>query len=165
MLTAEQKKKLISANTSLLLQLEEANAILAAREGEIDYLHTQLAEVTALRSKMDGQQEEIEKFHYLLYKKEEQAEGAIERETGLQQELAGLAGLNKKYNELLQDYAYLSSRFTDAQARLTALNERNFELEQVAGKIGELESILENSKIEREELKKKITTLELQKYI
>ena len=165
MLSEEQIKKLLSLNESLQIQLEDATRVLAAREKEIEFLQTELAETTALRSKMDGQQDEIENFHYLLYKKEQQASGAIERETGLQEELTELARLNNTYNELLQDYAYLSSQLTDAQVRLTALNERNFELQQVAGRIGEMESFLENCKIEREELKNKITRLVPQKYL
>jgi chromosome segregation ATPase len=165
MLSEEQIKKLLSLNESLQIQLEDVTRVLAARDKEIEFLQTELAEATALRSKMDGQQDEIENFHYLLYKKEQLASGAVERETGLQQELTELARLNNTYNELLQDYTYLSSRFTDAQARLTALNERNFELQQVAGRIGEMESSLENNKIEREELKNKPSPLELQKYL
>lgn len=165
MLSAEQIKKMISANKSLQIQLEDANAVLAVRDKEIEFLHNELAEATALRSKMEGWQEEIEGFQYLLYKKEQQAVGAVEREIGLQQELTELAGLNNTYNELLQDYAYLNSQLTDTQARLTALNERNFALQQIAGRIGEMESILENSIIEREELKNRITTLESLRYI
>ena len=165
MLSEEQIKKLLSLNESLQIQLEDATRVLAARDKEIEFLQNQMAEATALRSKMDGQQDEIENFHYLLYKKDQQASGAVERETGLQQELAELATLNNSYNQLLQDYAYLSSKFTNARALLTALNERNFELQQVAGRIGEMESFLENCKIEREELTNRITTLESQKYL
>lgn len=165
MLSQEQIKKLLSLNESLQIQLEDANRVLAARDKEIEFLQTQLAQTTELRSKMDGQQDEIENFHYLLYKKEKQASGAIERETLLQQELTEMSRLKNTCNQLLQEYADLNSRFTDAQARLTALNERNFELEQIAGKIGELQSILESSNIERDELKSRITTLDPVKYM
>jgi uncharacterized protein (DUF3084 family) len=76
-----------------------------------------------------------------------------------------MARLNKQYNELVQDYAYLSSRYNDVQAQLTALNERNFQLQQVAGRIGELESRLENTMLERDDLKNRVTALESQKYL
>lgn len=165
MLLEEQIKKLLSLNESLQIQLQDANTVLAARDKEIDFLQSQITEATALRSKMDGLQDEIENFHYLLYKKEQQASGAIERETGLQQELGELAAINNNYNQLLQDFAYLSSKFADAQDRLTALNERNIELEKVAGRIGELESVLHNSKIEWEELKKQAYYAGVAKYL
>ena len=165
MLPEEQIKKLVSLNKSLQIQLEDANTVLAAKSKQIEFFQNQMAEATTLRSERDEQKDEIENFNYILYKKEQQASGAIERETGLQQELTELARLNKTYNELLQNYTYLSSRFSDAQARLTVLNERNIELEQIAGKIGELESILENAKMEKEDLKNRITILESQKYL
>ena len=165
MLLEEQIKKLLSLNESLQIQLQDANTVLAARDKEIEFLQSQIREATALRSKMDGLQDEIENFHYLLYKKEQQASGAIERETGLQQELGELAAINNNYNQLLQDFAYLSSKFADAQDRLTALDERNIELEKVAGRIGELESVLHNSKIEWEELKKQAYYAGVAKYL
>lgn len=165
MLSAEQIKKLISVNESLQVQLEDINAILAAREEEIAFLHAALANATALRSEMDGQQDEIESFRYQLYKKDQQAEGAVDREISLQQELTEMARLNNKYNELLRDHADLSSRFTDVQDQVTVLLERNFQLQQIAGRIGELESRLENTLLERDDLKSRITILESQKYL
>ena len=165
MLTEDQIKKIISLNDSLQVQLEDANTVLAAREKEIDYLNSELAEATALRSRLDGQLGEIESFQNKLGIKQQQALGAEEREIELQQELTEMARLNKQYNELIQDYAYLQSQFKDIQAQLAALNERNFQLQQIAGRIGELESMLENTKMERDDLKTRLATLESQKYL
>lgn len=165
MLTEDQIKKIISLNDSLQVQLEDANTMLAAREKEIDYLNSELAEATALRSRLDGQLGEIESFQNKLGIKQQQALGAEEREIELQQELTEMARLNKQYNELIQDYAYLQSQFKDIQAQLAALNERNFQLQQIAGRIGELESMLENTKMERDDLKTRLAALESQKYL
>jgi chromosome segregation ATPase len=165
MLSEEQIKKIISANESLSVQLADANAMLTAREQEIDYLSAELAELTALRSKLDGQLDEIESMRNSLGAKQQAAKGAEEREIELQQELTGMAVLNKEYSELLQDYAYLQSQFKDIQARLTVLQERNLQLEQVAGRIGELESRLENSLLERDGLKERISELESQIFL
>ncbi len=165
MLSAEQIKKLISANDSLQVQLDEANRILAARELEIEFLGTELADSTALRSKLDGQLDEIESIQNRLDKKQQDAKGAEEREIGLHQELTEMAQLNKEYNELLQDYAYLRSQYKDILAQIAALNERNFELQQVAGRIGELESNLANALLERDDLKNRVATLESEKYL
>ncbi len=165
MLSEDQVKKIISINDSLQLQLNDANAMLAAREQEIDFLHGELAESTALRSKLDDHLEEIESIQNRLGEKQQAARGAEEREFVLHQELTEMARLNKDYNELIQDYAYLSSRFKDIQAQLTSLEERNFQLQQVANRIGELESRLENTVLERDDLKIRVTALESQKYL
>ncbi|MEP7237490.1 MAG: hypothetical protein ABI685_06490 [Ferruginibacter sp.] len=165
MLSEEQIKKLISANDSLQVQLDDANAILAAREQEIEYLGNELAEATELRSKLDGQQGEIESMQDRLGQKQQAEKGAEERELELQQELTEMAILNKQYNELIQDYAYLQSRFKDVQAQLAIQNERNFQLEQITRRIGELESSLENTQQERDDLKNRVSTLESQKQL
>jgi chromosome segregation ATPase len=165
MLSEEQIKKLISANDSLQVQLEDANAMLAAREQEIELLHNEIADATALRSRLDGQRDEIESIQNRLGEKQQAAKGAEERELELHQELTEMALLNKQYNELLQDYAYLQSRYNDIQEQLASQNERNAQLQQIASRIGELESILENTKLERDDLKSRVTTLESQKYL
>ena len=76
-----------------------------------------------------------------------------------------MALLNKQYNELVQDYAYLQSQYKDVLAQLTALQHHNLELEKVAGSMGELQSRLENSLLEKDVLKERINTLEAQKFI
>ena len=162
MLSAEQIKLLISANESLQVQLADANAMLTAREQEIDYLSAELAESVALRSKIDGQQDEIESIQNRLGEKQQASKGAAERELELQRELTEMAELNKEYGELLQDYAYLQSQFKDMLAEITALKESNLQLEQSVRRIGELQSLLENSVQERDSLKEQIAKLEAQ---
>jgi chromosome segregation ATPase len=164
-LSDEQIRKIVSANESLQVQLEDANAMLAAREQEIDYLSTELAESTALRSKLDGQLDEIESIQNRLGEKQMAAKGAREREFELHQELTEMAILNKKYNELIQDYAYLQSQFKDIKAQLTALQERNFQLDQTARQLAETQSLLENSLLEIDSLKYRINILEAQKFL
>jgi chromosome segregation ATPase len=165
MLTEEQIKKMISVNESLQVQLEDLNAILLEREKEIDTLKKEHAETTALRSKLDGQLNEIESIQNLLGEKQKKVLGAQEREIELHQELTEAARLQQKYNDLVQQYAYLNTQFTDIHAQLAEVNERNLQLQQIAGKIGELESKLEMASTERDELKNRLTVLESQKYL
>ncbi|MBL7701478.1 MAG: hypothetical protein JNM14_04470 [Ferruginibacter sp.] len=165
MLSEEQIKKLVSANESLQVQLADANAMLAARKEEIDFLSTELAESTALRSKLDGQLAEIDSMQAQIDKKQQAAKGAEERELELHQELTEMAQLNKKYSELIQDYAYLQSQYKDILNQFTILQQRNAQLEAIAGSMGELQSRLDNSLLERETLKEKINKLEAQKLI
>ncbi len=165
MLSEEQIKKIISANESLQLQLDDAHAMLAARQEEIDFLNTELSESTSLRSKLDGQLAQIESIETQLGEKQQAAQGAAEREFELHQELIGMALLNRQYQELLQDYAYLQSQYKDVLAQLTALQHNHLQLEKAAGSIGELQSRLQNSLLERDVLKERITVLEAQKFI
>jgi chromosome segregation ATPase len=165
MLSEEQIKKIVSANESLQVQLEDANRMLAAREEEIEFLNAELAESTALRSKLDGQQAQIDSIQNQLGQKQQAAKGAEEREFELHQELTGMALLNKQYNELIQDYAYLQSQYKDILAQLTTLQDNNLQLEKATGSIGELQSRLENSLLERDVLKERISLLEAQKFL
>jgi chromosome segregation ATPase len=165
MLSAEQIKQIISANESLRVQLADANAMLAAREEEIEFLAAELADSVALRSKIDGQQDEIESIRNRLGEKQQASKGAEEREEELQRELTEMAALNKDYGELLQDYAYLQSQFKDIQGQLTAMKAGSLQLEQYARRMGELESMLQNSVLERDSLKERIRVLESQNYL
>ena len=165
MLSAEQIKQLISANQSLQVQLADANAILKAREQEIKFLGEELTEYASLRSKIDGQQDEIESIRNRLGEKQQASRGAEERELELQRELTDMAVLNKEYGELLQDYASLQSQFKDIYAQLIAMNAATLQLEQYARRIGELESLLENSALERDGLKERIRVLESKNYL
>lgn len=166
MFTEVQFKRLLSQNESLQIQLDEVNSVLAARDKQIESLQKQLAEAKELRSKIDGQQEEIENFHYLLYTKEKQASGELKRETGLRQDdLDELAILKNKYKQLLQQYTNLTSRFTEAEEQITILTAEHFDLEKTAAKIGQLQSIIENSRLEREALKKKLLAQVPQQYL
>lgn len=165
MLSAEQIKQIISANESLRVQLADANAMLAAREVEIEFLAAELADSAALRSKIDGQQDEIETIRNRLGERQKASKGAEEREEELQRELTEMAELNKNYSELLQDYACLQSQFKDIQSQLTIIKAGSLQLEQYARRMGELESMLQNSVLERDSLKERIRVLESQNYL
>jgi len=165
MLSEDQIKKIVSANESLQIQLADANAMLISRKEEIDFLSAELSESTALRSKLDGQLAQIDSMQNQLGEKKQAAKGAEEREFELHQELTGMALLNKQYSELMQDYAYLQSQFKDILAQFTILQQRNAQLEQAAGSIGELQSRLDNSLLERDVLKERVNQLETQKML
>ncbi len=165
MLSEEQIKKIISANESLQVQLADANAMLAAREQEIDFLNTELQEAVALRSQLDGQQSEIESIKNQLGQNQQAAKGAEEREIELQYELTDMAVLNRQYNELLQDYAYLQSQYKEILAEISSLKQRNLQLEKAASLVGELQSKLENSLLERDSLQERIQLMEASIYL
>lgn len=165
MLSEEQIKKLISANESLQVQLADANEMLGAREKEIAFLNAQLGTSTALRSQLDGHLAEMESIQNQLGEKQQSAKGAEEREFVLHQELTGMAQLNKEYNELVQDYAYLQSQYRDILAQLNALQQQNLKLEHVAGSTGALQSRLDSCLLERDILKERVNELKGQNFL
>ena len=160
MLSQDQLKELIAENDSLQVHLEEANTILSIREEELAILKDSAAGAVELQSRLDIQLEDLNSMQNLIGEKEQQAEGAEERELELQQELTQAARLQQQYNNLLQEYTYLQAQLIDAEEQLAELKKRNLLLQQIAGKMGELESHLANTVMERDGLITRIAVLE-----
>lgn len=152
MLTQDQLKQLISANQSLQVQLEEANMILSEREEQLLILRENAARNNELQSIADARLDELYSMQNLIGKKDQEAAGAEERELELQQELTEAARLQQQYNALAEQYDYLQARFDDLEDALASLKHKHLLLQQIAAKIGELESHLANTVMERDEL-------------
>lgn len=165
MLTDDQLKKIVSLNESLQVQLDDANAMLASRESEIEILNDELDAAAELRSRVDEQTHELECVNNKLGLEQQQAVGAEERELELYQELTEMAKLNKKYKDLLSNHAYLQTQFTDLELQLTAIHQRNVKLQQAVAHIAELESALETTRLERDGLKERMAHQEAEKKI
>jgi len=158
MLSQEQLMQVISENESLRVQLEELNHIISLREEELGILKEDAATASELRSMLDLQLDELHTMQNYIGKKNQQAEGAAEREFELEQELTGVAKLQQQYNELVQQYTYAQAQLFDIQTQLSEMSKKNRLLEQIAAKVGELESHLANTLSERDELITKIET-------
>ena len=152
MITQDQLNRLISENSGLQAQVDELNLILSQREEAISSLRENEAMVSELQSRVDMQLEEFYSMQNQLGVKEFQAEGALERELELHQELTEAAGLQQEYNNLVQQHTYLQTQYMDIQEQFLALQKKMRLLEQIAGKTGELESHLANTIMERDEL-------------
>jgi DNA repair exonuclease SbcCD ATPase subunit len=160
MLSAEQIQQLITENESLQVQVNDLNYILAEREQEIAELKQNYATDAELRSMIDMQLDELHLMQNRIGKQQQQAAGAEEREFELQQELTQAAKLQQQYGELFQQYTYISTQLDDVQQELIKVKKRNGMLQQIAVKIGEVESTLEILTQERDELKGKVIQLE-----
>ena len=160
MLSQDQLKEIIAENDSLQVQLEEVNTILSIREEELFILKEKASMAVELQSRLDIQLEELHSMQNQIGQKEQQAEGAEERELELQQELTEAARLQQQYNDLTQQYTYQQAQFIDIQEQLSALKQRNLLLQQIAGKMGEVESHLANTVMERDGLLARIAVLE-----
>jgi hypothetical protein len=160
MLSQEQLKQLISENHSLQVQLEESNLILIEREEELELMKESASRVGELKSLLETRLDELHSMQNHIGEKEQEAEGAVERELELQQELTEAARLQQQYDELAREYTYLETRFNDIQEEVKALKSRNMLLQQIAVRIGELESHLANTVMERDELAARVGVLE-----
>ena len=160
MLSQEQLYQLIAENESLQVQLKELNEILSEREEELEIWKKNAAEAAELRSMLDVQLDEFQTMQNQIGEKQQQVEGAVERELELEQELTEAAKLQQLYNNLLQEYSYAQAQLNEIQAQLLEENRRNRSLQEIAGKIGEVESRLANTVIERDVLKARIVLLE-----
>ena len=160
MLTEDQLYRIITENESLQAQVKELNEILAEREDELELLKKNAGDIASLRSMLDMQLDEFHSMQNQIGDKQQQAEGAAERELELEQELTEAAQLQQLYNEVLQEYSYAQAQLNDSLEKLLELSKRNRHLQEIAGKIGEVESELANALSERDQLKARITLLE-----
>ncbi|GAB2838581.1 hypothetical protein [Ferruginibacter profundus] len=160
MLSAAQIQQLMAENDSLQVQLEELNYILLQREQEIARLKENNAADAELRSVLDMQLEELQLMQNRIGKHQQKAEGAEEREFELHQELSQTVKVQQQYSDLFQQYTYINTQLEDIQAELAKVKKRNAMLQQIAVKIGEMESTVENITMERDELKARLAELE-----
>lgn len=160
MLSPEQIQQLIVENESLQAQLQEVNYILEIKEEELAEFKKIASAATEMRSLLDTRLDELQLMQNRIGKQQQQAEGAIDRELELQQELTQAIQLQHQYNDLFQQYTYVNTQLTDIQEELAAVKKKNKMLQQIAVQVGELESTLENLTLERDELKNRIYVLE-----
>ena len=160
MLSKEQVQQLITENERLQVELEELNYMLLQREQTIAALKTSNAADAELRSLLDLQLDDLQVMQNRIGKHQRKEAGAEEREFELQQELTQAVKLQHQYNDLFQQYTYVNTQLEDIQQELARLKKRNNMLQQIAVKIGEMESTLENVTMERDELITRVAELE-----
>jgi chromosome segregation ATPase len=160
MLSEGQIQILIAENEKLQAEVEELNEILAIKEEAIAELKKIAISNAEIRSKMDMQQEEIEILQNRIGQQKQKSAGAEQREFELHQELTAGAKEHHQYTDLLQQFTYVNIQLNDVQEQVTTLKKRNNMLQQIAVKIGEMESMVESLTQEKEALQYKITQLE-----
>jgi len=160
-MTAEEELEFLKSENQLLnIQLEEMNAILFEKEEQIAFLKKNDTDIAALQSRMEGQLYDLQQMQDIIGKKQQQAEGASEREAALNNELAVAYSLQEKYDYLLTEYTYAQTQLQDIQHTIAEIKKRNELLQQMAAKAVELESRLENAEIETAALRDTIRMLE-----
>lgn len=151
---------LIAENESLKEQLREYKHIIGARDREINILATEAEEATILRSDLDNKLDQLQFLQNHIGKLQQQAEGAAGRETELEMYINEGVSVEHQLADLKQQYTYLKTQLNDLQYQLQEVTNRNLILQQHAGRIAELESLLLNAEDERDEWKAKALELE-----
>ena len=160
MLSADQIQAIQVQNQSLHAEVQELNEILAIKEEELAELRKKGDENAALRSMVDIHLEELQFMQNRIGKHQQKAAGAEDREMELHEELTQAAKVQHQYNDLLRQYTYINTQLDDVQEELTKVKKRNTMLQQIAVKIGEMESAVEMLAEEKELLQHKITLLQ-----
>ena len=160
MLSADQIQAIQVQNQSLQAEVQELNEILAIKEEELAELRKKGDENAALRSMVDIHLEELQFMQNRIGKHQQKAAGAEDREMELHEELTQAAKVQHQYNDLLRQYTYINTQLDDVEEELTKVKKRNTMLQQIAVKIGEMESAVEMLAEEKELLQHKITLLQ-----
>ena len=160
MISAADFRHLVTENRHLQVQLEELNEMLYRRDKEISSLKEIEGINNELQSKLDCQLDELHSMQNNIGEKEQEVEGAAERELELQEELNQSVGLVQQYNDLANKFNGLLSRYNEMEEQYNILIRKNKQLQQLSGRICELESQLDNTTLERDEWKARISILE-----
>ena len=157
MLSSEQIDRLIQENEHLQAQLKELTMILAEREEELELLKANTGDSAELRSRLDLQLDEFQSMQNVIGEKQQQVEGAAEREAELERELLEAMQMQQLYDDLLQEYAHSQAQLQDIQEQMLELHHKNRLLQESASRVGELESDLANTTEERDLLKYRLS--------
>ena len=136
-------RKLISENLALQLQLKEANELISIKDEELFLLRRLQAKGIEIKSLQDSKSGEVEVLKQRLVEEKQKATGAQKREKEMADELDDTLGIYTKYNDLQKEYTHTMIKLEDAQALIMELKNRNLQLEEIAKRVGILESELQ----------------------
>lgn len=145
-------------------------------ENELDLSNQKLEEAESLmtefkrreklwKEKRSDLENELNKTHSLQNKigdLKRQLEGAAERELELQQQLQTQQELYKDYELLQQQCAFAQSEADDLRNRIKEINCRDILLQQKINRLTELESTVEISEYEKNDIRKSIEEIILE---
>ena len=145
-------KKLVAENKSQQSRLEEYTAIIRSRDNEIEMLQSMLSEANEQRSSTDNQLTELKELQRFLGNLQQQVSGNTYYSAGNQQQTGNPVSAEQQLEALQQAHAQLKAQLSDLQTQLLDMNNRNLLLQQQAGRIAELESLVANFEFERDNI-------------
>lgn len=135
--------KLLSENHALQLQLKEANELVEVKDEELVLLRRIQSKAIEMKSLQDSKNDEMEDLRQRLLEEKQKASGSQKREKEMADELDDTLGIYTKYSDLQQEYTHTMIKLEDAQALIMELKKRNLQLEEIAKRVGILESELQ----------------------
>lgn len=141
-LTIAEFKELVSEKEYLKVQLEEANAILAIREEELELLHRQIGKDTEKKSLAEGKDGELKSLRFKLQEQSEKRKGGEEREKELENELQDSLVIYRQYAELFQHYTNDRIQLEDLESQAGEFQRSRILIEELRRRLAELESKL-----------------------
>ncbi len=135
--------KLLSENHALQLQLKEANELVEVKDEELVLLRRIQSKAIEMKSLQDSKNDEMEDLRQRLLEEKQKASGSQKREKEMADELDDTLGIYTKYSDLQQEYTHTMIKLEDALALIMELKKRNLQLEEIAKRVGILESELQ----------------------
>lgn len=152
MLHHDEIAKLKSENEYLQLQLQDVNYMLTIREEELDLLRMKAREVVQMKSKLEGNYNELAQMQVTIGKTQQQVYGAAKREAAMEEEVLQSIQIEKAYYNTRKELASVTAAFTDVDSKLDEVTNVYKELENAKRKIAELESMNDIAREEKEYL-------------
>jgi hypothetical protein len=155
-----QLNHFIAENESLKAQLEEYLYIINTRDRDIESLQRKVNDIVQEKSNTVNQLEELEILQDNIGLLKQQIKNTSGIEIDIEKEVSHAVSNWQQLEDMKNRYAYLRTQLNDLQEQVQELNNRNLLLQQQASCIAELESLLEISERENDELKNQIAQQE-----
>jgi hypothetical protein len=156
MLTPQQQEKLLVENKSLYIQLQDANYMLGERENELALLKNQMNATAAFNSEVNLQNDEVNSLKLQLNEAQQKTTAALSIQNEMQVDLKNADKEWAQYEALQKQYNHALMQLEDLQIEVNDLKTKNKVLQNIAVRIGEVESELSIVVEENNLLKAKI---------
>jgi hypothetical protein len=142
MLTPQQQEKLLVENKSLYIQLQDANYMLGERENELALLKNQMNATAAFNSEVNLQNDEVNSLKLQLNEAQQKTTAALSIQNEMQVDLKNVDKEWAQFEALQKQHNHALMQLEDLQIEVNDLKTKNKVLQNIAVRIGEVESEL-----------------------
>lgn len=159
MISTPDSQQLRAENELLLVRLLDLDALITAREGELELLRKMAEEGRRLKSNMDVREVETERLRQELEAAQKKAEGTESRRQDLENELLESMQNEKKYFELNGKAHSMQAEIEVLLGELSEATAFNQKIRELESRLVELSSRLEIAELDRDMLKQELEEL------
>ena len=160
MYSNEEISRLISENTRLKVEVAELSEILLYREEEMTELRKRMGDAVSLKSQLDMKENEIWGMEEKAEKSSRESKAAILREKELEEEFRETIPVYHQYQDMKSRWMQARLQLEDMTIQLEQITNKYSALLKNTRQFPELESLLENAKLEIEGLRTRLTISE-----